>query len=64
MRWHRHREERVATVSLSTGPLVLSAVESAAIRKAMARLHHPDVGGNVERMKAWNALLDRLEELH
>jgi hypothetical protein len=31
-----------------------------AIRKAMARLHHPDVGGNPERMKAWNVALDRL----
>ncbi|NTU84291.1 MAG: hypothetical protein HGA45_33845 [Chloroflexales bacterium] len=31
-----------------------------AIRKAMARLHHPDVGGDPERMKAWNAALDRI----
>jgi hypothetical protein len=28
----------------------------------MARLHHPDVGGDAERMKAWNAVLDPLEE--
>lgn len=31
-----------------------------AIRKAMARLHHPDVGGDPERMKSWNAALDRI----
>ncbi len=38
----------------------LSEDEINALRKAMARLHHPDVGGNPERMKAWNAALDRL----
>jgi len=38
----------------------LSDDEVNAIRKAMARLHHPDVGGDPERMKAWNAALDRL----
>ncbi|WP_129626498.1 hypothetical protein [Candidatus Oscillochloris fontis] len=38
----------------------LSEDEINAIRKAMARLHHPDVGGNPDRMKAWNATLDRL----
>ncbi len=38
----------------------LSDEEVNAIRKAMARLHHPDVGGNPDRMKAWNAALDRL----
>lgn len=38
----------------------LSDDEVNAIRKAMARLHHPDVGGNPDRMKAWNAALDRL----
>lgn len=35
--------------------------EAKVIRKAMARLHHPDAGGNIERMKAWNAALDRIE---
>lgn len=35
--------------------------EARAIRKAMARLHHPDSGGNAERMKLWNAALDRIE---
>jgi chromosome segregation ATPase len=38
----------------------LSEDEINAIRKAMARLHHPDVGGNPDRMKAWNAALDRI----
>lgn len=38
----------------------ISEDEANAIRKAMARLHHPDVGGDPERMKAWNAALDRL----
>jgi hypothetical protein len=36
--------------------------EIGAIRKAMARLHHPDAGGDTERMKTWNAALDRLEQ--
>ncbi|NJP04890.1 MAG: hypothetical protein HC837_04280 [Chloroflexaceae bacterium] len=31
------------------------------IRKAIARLHHPDTGGDAERMKAWNVALDRLD---
>lgn len=39
----------------------LTAPEVGAIRKAMARLHHPDAGGDSERMKLWNAVLDRLE---
>jgi hypothetical protein len=27
----------------------------------VARLHHPDAGGDGERLKAWNTLLDALE---
>ena len=38
----------------------ISEDEVNAIRKAMARLHHPDVGGDPERMKSWNAALDRI----
>jgi hypothetical protein len=38
----------------------ISEEEVNAIRKAMARLHHPDVGGDPERMKVWNAALDRI----
>jgi chromosome segregation ATPase len=41
--------------------LDLTPAEVSAIRKAMARLHHPDTGGDVERMKTWNAALDPLE---
>lgn len=46
-----------------TGGLIghMSEDEINAIRKAMARLHHPDTGGNPDRMKAWNAALDRFE---
>lgn len=39
----------------------LTPDEVRAIRKAMARLHHPDVGGNVQRMQLWNAILDAIE---
>ncbi len=42
-------------------PLTPTAIEARAIRKAMARLHHPDVGGDEQRMKAWNQILDRFE---
>ncbi len=40
----------------------VTRLEIAAIRKAIARVHHPDVGGDVERMQAWNVALDKLEE--
>jgi septal ring factor EnvC (AmiA/AmiB activator) len=40
--------------------LELTQAEVSAIRKAMARLHHPDTGGDAERMKLWNAALDPL----
>jgi|GEM_PF-1448689 len=40
----------------------LKPSEVKAIRKAMARLHHPDVGGDEQRMKVWNSMLDQLEE--
>ena len=42
--------------------LNLTPEEVGAIRKAMARLHHPDAGGDIERMKLWNAALDPLED--
>lgn len=44
------------------GKLNLTPAEVRAIRKAIARLHHPDTGGDAERMKLWNAVLDQLEE--
>ncbi|MDP9309611.1 MAG: hypothetical protein M3R24_01725 [Chloroflexota bacterium] len=40
----------------------LTPGEAKAIRKAMARLHHPDVGGDEQRMKIWNVVLDQLDE--
>lgn len=55
------REEQESQI-VSPLPTKLSNEEIAAIRKAMARLHHPDAGGNADRMKAWNALLDQLEQ--
>ncbi|GAC1639653.1 MAG: hypothetical protein NVS4B8_06640 [Herpetosiphon sp.] len=42
--------------------LHLTLPEIAAVRKAMARLHHPDVGGDVQRMQAWNVALDILQD--
>jgi hypothetical protein len=62
LHWRHRGVEREATATFSTGTLTLNAAELAAIRKAMARIHHPDVGGDSERMKAWNTLLDRLED--
>ncbi len=57
----RHEEPRPgAVIDISSLAGQISEDEANAIRKAMARLHHPDVGGDPERMKAWNAALDRL----
>jgi len=56
------RAEGIRTpLTIGQGTLELTPAEVSAIRKAMARLHHPDAGGDVERMKAWNAALDPLE---
>jgi hypothetical protein len=55
------RAEGKAT-PFTVGALNLTPAEVGAIRKAMARLHHPDTGGDVERMKVWNATLDPLEQ--
>lgn len=52
-------ERPVIEIGALAGQLTEDEVN--AIRKAMARLHHPDVGGDPERMKAWNAALDRLD---
>lgn len=53
----------VPTVDLtaSIGIVDIREDEARAIRKAIARLHHPDSGGDAERMKLWNACLDQLE---
>ncbi len=42
--------------------ITLTMDEIGAIRRAMARLHHPDAGGDTERMQIWNVVLDRLEQ--
>jgi hypothetical protein len=55
------REEEREGQTLELGGLTgaITEDEANAIRKAMARLHHPDLGGNAERMKVWNAALDK-----
>jgi predicted phage gp36 major capsid-like protein len=50
----------VPDIQLTLGIGQISEDEASAIRKAIARLHHPDSGGNAERMKQWNAALDRI----
>lgn len=42
----------------------LDEAEINAIRRAMARLHHPDQGGDSNRMKQWNKLLDEMIDKH
>ena len=59
--WRARAEHSTRSATLGDLPLSLSVDEVSAIRKAMARLHHPDVGGDPERMKLWNAILDPLE---
>ncbi len=54
------RASREASIDLHG--INITASEAKAIRKAMARLHHPDVGGNEQRMKVWNAVLDLLDD--
>lgn len=66
-RW-KHRAERCALEGETPGSIGviegighITQAEARAIRKAMARLHHPDSGGDNERMKVWNMILDRIE---
>jgi hypothetical protein len=59
--WKMRAESGAVPFSLGGLTLELTPAEISAIRKAMARLHHPDAGGDAERMKAWNAALDPLE---
>jgi hypothetical protein len=59
--WKARAEGMATPFTIGKGTLELTPAEVSAIRKAMARLHHPDTGGDVERMKAWNAALDPLE---
>lgn len=60
--WKARAEGRPLVVLDPRSPFPpLSGDEVRAIRKAVARLHHPDVGGDAERMKLWNAILDPLD---
>jgi diadenosine tetraphosphatase ApaH/serine/threonine PP2A family protein phosphatase len=59
--WRRKGERAGVPVQIGGLGISLTADEVSAIRKAMARLHHPDTGGDAERMKLWNAALDPLE---
>jgi hypothetical protein len=59
--WKTRAEGTAVPFKLGAGTLDLTLDEVRAMRKAMARLHHPDTGGDSERMKAWNAVLDLLE---
>ncbi len=60
--WRARAEGVAGPVNLGGLTIDLTPAEVGAIRKAMARLHHPDAGGDAERMKAWNAALDPLEQ--
>lgn len=59
--WRSRAEGATMPFKIGGLTLELTPAEVSAIRKAMARLHHPDTGGDVERMKAWNAALDPLD---
>jgi len=64
-----HELERLKRTTKSSGgllggaglPIELTPAEASVIRKVMARLHHPDVGGDEQRMKQWNVVLDCYE---
>ncbi len=59
--WRARAERGGRAFTIGSANFDLTAEEVSAIRKAMAKLHHPDVGGDPERMKQWNSLLDPLE---
>jgi hypothetical protein len=59
--WRTHALGKPAPFKTDAGALELTAAEVSAIRKAVARIHHPDTGGDSERLKLWNATLDALE---
>lgn len=66
LRYEYERLKQRAPDVLNPGPTVLgmnlTRIEVAAIRKAIARVHHPDVGGDSARMQAWNVVLDQIED--
>jgi len=59
--WKARAQAAPVSLAIGEGALDLLPIEIGAIRKAMARLHHPDTGGDSERLKVWNATLDALE---
>lgn len=59
--WRTRAERGGRTFAIDSDTIEMTPAEVSAIRKAMARLHHPDLGGDSERMKIWNTLLDPLE---
>jgi hypothetical protein len=59
--WRANALGKPAPFKTGAGALELTAAEVSAIRKAVARIHHPDTGGDSERLKLWNATLDALE---
>jgi hypothetical protein len=59
--WKARAEGAAVPFNIGGMSIELTPAEVGAIRKAMARLHHPDAGGDAERMKAWNAALDPLD---
>ena len=56
------RPRRGSSAPVHLHGIDLTPGEARAIRKAIARLHHPDVGGDEQRLKIWNAMLDQLED--
>lgn len=58
----RQRAEQQGVLEWHEAMPNLTPDEISAIRRAMARLHHPDQGGDSERMKEWNKVLDRLDK--
>lgn len=58
--WRMRAEQQGFATSDNFPPLKGDEVN--AIRRAMARLHHPDHGGDTERMKMWNKFLDQIEK--
>lgn len=59
--WRARAQGTAVPFTFGNSTISLSPDEIGAIRKAMARLHHPDTGGDSERLKMWNATLDALE---
>lgn len=59
--WKTRAERGNRSFNFSHTTIELTPAEVSAIRKAMARLHHPDLGGDGERLKTWNTILDPLE---